>query len=380
MRKKDLFLAASAAAVSASFMASGSAFAIQATIPLESANDTKLAEALVNHSNISNLSIAEHAPAPNQDKQAIVVSDGDLPTSLVFDCTDGNPTEGVSDFSLMGRMNGFFDNLATIRICDESANTSIDFGTLPTTLTSLTVGDVNKSYNVAPVSDSTLPKNISTLTNLVSVRLSGVQVGSLDGFKNMTRLSELVINNGGLKNINALANFASVPNGINLKGNYIENIDVLVTVCMNAGHCSTSDWDAVYGNQRYLNAISENVTYISMDGDTANIPEYFTALYSKFSGYDDAYKNYVTAEGLELNDDYTITLTGGNEGTLTIKDPGVTTRNKYTLIFEKKMDDDSGTTDGSDNPDTGDSFNLGWAMGIAAAILVTGSFVVRSRR
>ena len=387
MKKKALFLAAGLAAFTAGIVSNGSTFAAQATYPFENENDTKLATALAEHSNITILSITEHAPAPNQDKRAIVVGDGDLPTSLIFDCTSGDPTEGVTDFSLLGKMGNFFSNLTTVKLCGESANAPIDYGTLPTTITSLTVGDANGSYNVTPTNDSTRPKNISTLTNLESVRLSGVPVGSLDGFKNMANLRELTVNYGGLKNINSLTSFDSVPSGIYLKGNYIENIGVLMTVCMNKGDCSTSNWDAAYENQRYLNAISENVTHISMVGDTASIPEYFTALYSKFYGYgEDSYKNYVTAEGLELNDDYdTITLTGGNEGTLTIKDPGVTTRNKYTLVFEKKMDDDddnkdSGATDGKDNPDTGDSFSLSWMMGIAAAILATTSFVIRSRR
>lgn len=390
MKKQALLLAAGLAVVSAG-VASRPIYAEASILRLTNDNDKAIGRAIVDHATWTN----KTGSTPNSIQYTTnymgsgddgLLYDGPLIAKLTFDCTDGNPLDGITDFSILKNENGFFREITEINLCGESLDAAIDYSTLPTTLTTLTVGDANTTYDMSPVEDSSRPKNISSLTNLQSIRLSGVPVGSLNGFKTMQDLRELHINYGGLTNIAALPELSRTLSGIQLKGNYINNISTLLTTCMQSGDCNESSWDSAYENQRYLNAISENTTVIPVSGDTASIPEYFTALYSKFYGYgEEPYKNFIETDGLTINSDYdTVTITG-DYGILTIKDPGVTTRNKYTLIFDKRAgsdedSDSSDSSDGSDNPDTGDSFSLAWVMGIAAVIMATTSFVIRSRR
>ena len=382
MKKKALFLAAGVAAVSASALANGSVFAAQQTIILETEDAIKIAQAIDGHSNVTNISYTESAAHPNEGEPAIIIGDDTLPSALIFDCSGGNPLEGVTDFSIL--QHSAFSGFESITLCGEDDNAPIDYGTLPNTLTSLTVGDPTTTYDRKYDADASRPKNINQLTNLNSVRLNGVQVGGLDGFKNMTNLVTLEVRYGGLDNISALKDLTHLSS-LNLEGNNIENIDVLVSACMTWGDCDVSSWEETYQRQVFINAIKDNLTVIETPTKTAGLPEWFTALYDKFYGPEDAYKQYIEVEGLELSDDYgSITVTAADGiGWINIKDPGYTNKVKYTIAFvspEEKEEESEESEKETKNPETGDHSIMGWAFGIAAAIFAGAGVVIRSRR
>lgn len=382
MKKKALFLAAGVAAVSAGALVNGSAFAAQQTIILETEDAIKIGQAIDGHSNVTNISYTESAAHPHEGEPAIIIGDGTLPSALIFDCSGGNPLEGVTDFSIL--QHSALSSFESITLCGEDDDAPIDYGTLPHTLTSLTVGSPTSEYSRKFDADTSRPKNIGQLTNLNSVKLSGVQVGSLDGFKNMTNLVTLEVRYGGLDNISALKDLTHLS-GLNLEGNNIENIDVLVSACMTWGDCDASSWEETYQQQTFINAIKDNFTVIETPTKTAGLPEWFTALYEKFYGPEDAYKQYVEVDDLEISEDYgSITITGSDGvGMIRIMDPGFTNKVKYTIAFvgpEEKEEESEESEKETKNPETGDHSIMGWAFGIAAAIFAGAGVVIRSRR
>ena len=390
MKKKAQFLVAGLAAITAGLFVHGSAFAAQSVTVLESEDDVRLAEALVNHTNISNIGYMENGPQPYEDNEVLVISDGNRPDTLEFDCSDGNPLAGIKDWSLLSRntsTTSFFSDINYVRLCDA---TDVDWDELAKfeSLADIMISEIDNpdelsNHDLMELRDEVATKpvvdisGISKLTNLEIVRIIGVPLGSLQTLPQLPHLNEAVLMADGITDISGIGDMGN-PFDHNIGTLYTYNniVDAqpLMDYCLEHNICSSDDW-ASFAYSGHLTKIWGSKANIETSSEVVEIPAHIQGLIKGIMS--NAYVNYadegfITTVGL----DYTL---GESTAKLDLS------ASKHILRIANPFGNEDWfvvefTYKGQENPDTADSFNLGWVIGIAAAILASASFVVRSRR
>jgi hypothetical protein len=156
--------------------------------------------------------------------------------------------------------------------------------------------------------------------------------------------------------------------------NNIVDARPLMDYCLEYNICSSDDW-ATFAYSGYLTTIWGSKANIETSSETVEIPVHIQGLIKAMMNethFDYADEGFFTMEGL----DYTL---GESTAKLDLS------ASKHILRIANPFDDEDWfvvefTYKGQENPDTADSFNLGWVIGIAAAILTSASFTIRSRR
>ncbi len=385
MKKKSLFLAASVAAVSAGALVNGSAFAAQQTIILETEDAIKIAQAIDGHSNITNVSYTDSAPYPHIGEPALIVGDGEMPTALTFDCSDGDPLAGVTDYSLLTHT--LFSDIESIKLCSAD---SVDWESLSQMpgLYSLSISPIDNPGDMSPEEYVELRDEVAgqpivditgieKMTNLEYLTIVGIPLGNLQTIPQLSNINSTFLYSDAITDVSGLMDMPNLGQQAYFRYLYrynnIEDISPLMDYCMEYRNCDKEDWkELAEDDYVFFNMIRGNRTIIETKSETEDIPAHILGIIEAYFESDD-YDTYVKTEGLSYTFGESKVKLDTSASTHVLKINGtdddeiISVEYKYSKPEEK-------------NPDTGDHSIMGWAFGIAAAIFAGAGVAIRSRR
>lgn len=372
MKKLAIFAASAAVLVGGSMMPQAANAAEAGHINKGSANEV-LVNALYDKATITqregSVALVKSIGQDGKD----IGGDFTTVTKIVFDCSDGNPLAGATDW----RGLSYFTNLIEIKLCDaEGVDWSelAEISTLKDVLISNgSASGVPEDYFLNGGSAVDL-SGIEGLTNLQTLTIYGVPIYDLSHIEDLQNLENLYLEYDGLTDVSGLQKLSGLRN-FAFGYNTIQDVTpIAIKLGIQGDSNSDINRQVIEQSTPY---IQNNTWYIST---TKNTPYVFTGDLDFLNDYLFDSTKVERTSGVVLDNDAKTVVVTDDMGQIVFKNNGL--RYSYILKFitNDSSDDAEEKTDGSDNPDTGDTFNLGWAMGIAAAILATGSFVIRSRR
>jgi hypothetical protein len=390
MKKKALFLAAATAAVIGGGIFANPANAAEAGHMNKSNTDEVLLDALMNHATIS-MKDGE-LPLVESEGQSGPDLGGDFSTVryIVFDCEGGDPLKDVQSWTSIG----YFSNLESIWLCGVN---SVDWTELAkiNTLTNVGIYGPDRyapGEEIRPIVESSPKVDISgieKLANLEKLEIYGLPLYDLQTIPQIPSLKQLYVSYSAIQDISPISNMNKLQN-LDLSGNNIVNMDPLLDFCTRVGVCSEKTWEELLNSYQRL-AMLSNVASIDVDSLNVELPEYFAA-YIKFAldanagitGTANQRVYTIKQQGLELSEDNRSVVLdpAANEHAITILlgKPSEAEEDAQKIVTIRFNYSPSGSS--TDNPETLDHSMLGWAMGLAAAIIAGTSvtFFVRSRR
>ena len=376
MKKQALFLAAGLAVVSAGISCQ-SIYARAAFVPFESDDDATLGHALIEHATLKSDtgSTITLGTTTEQGREGLIY-DGPIIDSIEFDCSYGDPLEDVTDYSLISRTGSLFGSLTSLKLCNAGG---VDWENLAgmeslKTLSIVPAYQIPEDYFLNGGTPVDLA-GIEGLTQLESLTITDTPIFNLAHIEDLSGLKSLHLDDDGIVDVSGISKLNNLTD-FSFNSNNIQDVLPIAekagiqgeTVADTYRHLIESSVPLITGNTWYFEA-EKNTPYTF--ADNADFVNHYL-----FEG--DLIRE---ADGITIDKDArTVTLTE-DMGSVYFGNIG-----RYGYYIKLIASDDGGNEsdsgDSTVNPDTLDHSMLGWAMGLAAAIIAGASvtFFVKSRR
>jgi hypothetical protein len=389
MKKKALFLAAAGLAVVSAGLSSQATYARAGFYAFESEDDAKIGHALVEQASMYDSDNASITMSIGMDHDIEgIIYDGPYVDEIDLFCSNGDPLEGVTDYSFFNKM-GALTKLTDLRLCGAE---NVDWDELAklSSLNALSIDGLEWSASedeyrsIVESSPKIDISGIEKLSGLNTLYLHSLPLYDLQTIPQLPALKRLYVDYSAIQDITPISNMKTLEK-LSFWGNNIQDMDPLLDFCMNVGDCTEKTWEQLFDTYAYsfYEPILENEVDMDVSSLNVELPEYLVA-YIKYTqafnegriGNDDIYT--IEQKGLELSaDNKSVSLDpSASEHIITIQRYYRTQYDPvkiYTIRYHYEP---------SDNPETLDHSMLGWAMGLAAAIIAGASvtFFVKSRR